>query len=823
MKCENFLISSVRHGVVVLLFALAFAGIAVEAFALLPEAAANTADQNNEAQAEPVAVDRDVARLIPKITELGKHRLDMLSQLAPLIEIEPLQDKLLELSEMRNGLIETFYRVKVDPQSNIEQISEVQVQVNRVETDAETLVREVSEYISRIDQWIDLWDKEAADVPLWREGLGPAGELAAVLAQIDRLDTLIQSAQREVDDYLGPLLSLQQEAGALEMSVHELKTTVDALFQTNVRDRTGVSFMFSVDFLDQFNPSLWRKAREGAGRLLNPDFSVWIGNELQIGAALLIFTLLTVVLWLFRDTLQKRVSLRFLARRPVDVALFLCLSFFLFTTEDLGRFWLSLLWAVALFCFFRIGCLLINTSRQRRILIFLVTLLIAADLIVMLSLPQALTRVYVFVLCLIVVSLLAVLTQQSVRRLGRADWIVWFGRMGMAVFAVIILGELVGLAQFSMYLFFASIRSVFALLYVWVMYRVLTGVVEALLISVPIPIVGEQAEPVTRSLRPLVFVLAGFYTLVFLLVDWRIFSAPREAMEVLANLSVGVGGLTITLGLVVAALFTLYGAYWISKMIEFVLLQSVLPQRGIDRGIQLSITRLVHYAFMLVGLLLALGALGFNMTNLTILGGALGVGIGFGLQAIVNNFVSGLILLFERPVKVGDTIQIGEEIGEVKELGLRATVVQTFDLAEMVIPNGDLVTGMVTNWTLQARRVRVRVPVGVAYGSDVEQVLEILQKCGQEHPAVLDEPKPLTLFLGFGASSLDFELRVFIADMSERVGVRSELNCSINAAFAEAGIEIPFPQNDLHVRSIDSELLTRLGGVHRDENPEASR
>jgi TolA-binding protein len=150
MKCENFLISSVRHGVVVLLFALAFAGIAVEAFALLPEAAANTADQNNEAQAEPVAVDRDVARLIPKITELGKHRLDMLSELAPLIEIEPLQDKLLELSETRNQLIETFHQVKIDPQSNLEQVSEVQSQINKVEIDAEALVREVSDTYPRL-------------------------------------------------------------------------------------------------------------------------------------------------------------------------------------------------------------------------------------------------------------------------------------------------------------------------------------------------------------------------------------------------------------------------------------------------------------------------------------------------------------------------------------------------------------------------------------------------------------------------------------------------------------------------------------------------
>jgi potassium efflux system protein len=823
MQCNNFLTSSVRHGVVVLLFALAFAGITVEAFALLPEADANAADQNNEAQAEPVVVDRDVARLTPKITELGKRRVDMLSEVVPLTKVEPLQDKLLELSKTRNQLIETFHQVKIDPQSNLEQVSEVQSQINKVEIDAEALVREVGGYISQIDLWIDFWDKEADDVSLWREGLGPANELEVVTNQIDRLDTLIQLAQQEVNDALGPLFRLQQEAGALEMSIHELKTEADFLFQANVRERSGVSFLFSADFLDEFNPTMWGKVELGIAQIFDPDFSVWIGNEVQISGALLIFIALVVVLRLFKDSLQGRVSIRFLAQRPVDVALFLGLSFFLFTKEDLSRFWLSLLWAVALFCFYRIGRLLILKPRGRRILVILLTLMIAADLIVVFSMPQALIRIYIFVLCLIFLILLTVLTQRSVHLLGRADWIVWFGRFGMAVFAIIILGEMVGLAQFSIYLFFASIRSLFALIYVWVMYRVLMGVVEALLISVPVPLVREQAEPMTRALRPIMFIIAGFYTLVFLLVDWRLFTTPREAMEVLTNLNIGVGSTAITVGLVAAALFTLYGAYWISKTIEFVLLKTVLPQRRIDLGIQLSITRLVHYAFMLIGFLLAVGMLGFNMTNLTILGGALGVGIGFGLQAIVNNFVSGLILLFERPVKVGDTIQVGEETGEVKELGLRATVVQTFDLAEMVIPNGDLVTGMVTNWTLQARRVRVRVPVGVAYGSDVEQVLHILKQCGQEHPLVLDNPQPVPLFLGFGASSLDFELRVFIADMSERVGVRSDLNRAINTALAEAGIEIPFPQNDLHLRSVDQDLLIQLrGGGGEEKNAVSS-
>jgi small-conductance mechanosensitive channel len=203
-------------------------------------------------------------------------------------------------------------------------------------------------------------------------------------------------------------------------------------------------------------------------------------------------------------------------------------------------------------------------------------------------------------------------------------------------------------------------------------------------------------------------------------------------------------------------------------------------------------------------------ALGVELTNLTILGGAFGIGIGFGLQAIVNNFASGLILLFERPVKIGDTIELGEQWGVIKKLGLRATIVQTYDNAEIVVPNSDLVSNQVTNWTLAERRVRIKVNVGVAYGSDVNLVLQILMECAEEHALILKDPPPLALFMGFGDSSLDFELRVWVADFSDRRIVPSDMHQAIDRKFRQANIEIPFPQRDLHVRSMDETVSSSL-------------
>ena len=213
------------------------------------------------------------------------------------------------------------------------------------------------------------------------------------------------------------------------------------------------------------------------------------------------------------------------------------------------------------------------------------------------------------------------------------------------------------------------------------------------------------------------------------------------------------------------------------------------------------------------------GIIYFRDPNLTILGGALGVGIGFGLQAIVNNFASGLILLFERPIRVNDYIVLGELWAEVKKIGLRSTVVKTFDGSEIVIPNSDLITNQVTNWTLSERHMRLRIQVGVAYGSDVTRVTETLRECATAGPKVRRIPEPRVLFQNFGESSLDFELRVWISDVDDMMTVASDLRYEIDRRFREAKIEISFPQRDLHIRSVEESagpILAQSGGQRSD-------
>ena len=215
------------------------------------------------------------------------------------------------------------------------------------------------------------------------------------------------------------------------------------------------------------------------------------------------------------------------------------------------------------------------------------------------------------------------------------------------------------------------------------------------------------------------------------------------------------------------------------------------------------------------GFFAAIAAAGMDLGRFTILAGALGVGIGFGLQNVVNNFVSGLILLFERPIKTGDTIEVGDLIGDVRTIGIRSSTVRTWQGAEVIVPNADLISGQVINWTLSDRNRRIDVDVGVKYGTDPEQVLELLLGVARADDRILDLPEPSALFLGFGDSSLNFRLRGWTARYEEWIRIHSDLNVAVNRALADAEIEIPFPQRDLHLRSVNEELRRPL----REEEP----
>ena len=233
---------------------------------------------------------------------------------------------------------------------------------------------------------------------------------------------------------------------------------------------------------------------------------------------------------------------------------------------------------------------------------------------------------------------------------------------------------------------------------------------------------------------------------------------------------------------------TLGASLVLSRLARFVLDEELFPRLRLAHGLSYALASLFQYVILTIGFLLALATLGFDASRLTVMIGALGVGIGFGLQAIVNNFVSGLILLFERPIKTGDTVQVGQVTGEVRRIGVRSSTVRTASGAEVIVPNSTLVSDSVTNWTLSDRSSRFEIPLGVAYGTKPATVLAMLKEVAKQHPEVLAYPEPSAFFLGFGDSSLNFELRAWVGDTGRVGAVKSEVAVAVAEALEAAGI-----------------------------------
>jgi small-conductance mechanosensitive channel len=306
-------------------------------------------------------------------------------------------------------------------------------------------------------------------------------------------------------------------------------------------------------------------------------------------------------------------------------------------------------------------------------------------------------------------------------------------------------------------------------------------------------LVGAIASGVARALFVLIVV-------AFAIGRWEIAAADFfDAMRT-ATFGIRIGDISISVGAVLGAVLLFVIVLVLTRVVQRWLEREVLPQTAIEPGLRLSIATVFGYVGFIVALVLALAELGIDLQKVALVAGALSVGIGFGLQAVVSNFVSGLILLAERPIRVGDQIAVKGDEGWVRRISVRSTEIETFDRASVIIPNSDLITGVVKNWTHANMLGRIVIKVGVGYGSDPEQVRTILTECATAHPQVLKVPPPTILLAELGENGMNFEAYCIVSDLTARGGIKSDIQFAILKRFRAAGIAFPTPQYDVRLR-----------------------
>ena len=388
----------------------------------------------------------------------------------------------------------------------------------------------------------------------------------------------------------------------------------------------------------------------------------------------------------------------------------------------------------------------------------------------------------------------------------RHSLLILGARLATLALALSLLANLLGYVRLAQYIGVACIFSTFVAISMYTGVRVYTILLRAAL-GLP------QAERLaaarlhrTALLRWIPRLLAAIAVIVWL-------SATLDLLRVRDDVAGWVQGLldfhiagsasSITLGSVLGFFLMLAVGYIVAATVRFLLREEVFNRLHLSRGLPDLISSTVYYLLLLLVFLTAVNAGGIELNKFTLLTGALGVGFGFGMQNIINNFVSGLILQFERPIHVNDVLEVEGYTGRVTRIGIRSSTLATFQGAEVIIPNANFISGKVVNWTLSEQKRRAELALGVAYGTDPNVVLHTLLEAANKHESVLTDPQPMAYFVGFGDSSLNFELHFWVMQDSNWYRVRSEIAMAVMKSLEQLGIEIPFPQRDLHLRNVD--------------------
>ncbi|HXV21747.1 MAG TPA: mechanosensitive ion channel domain-containing protein [Desulfuromonadales bacterium] len=773
-----------------------------------------------ESPAQSQAPYPGVAEVVPRASQLAEEGLLARERIATLSDTATVRGQLDATLQQLIRMEPQLTDVSEPLARGFDEMRELRGRLADEKGNLENNLDRLSARLSELEEMGKSWRAKKAFWESWQTSLqGP--EIRVPLEEFQQAIGTIDDVLRSASIASERLVQLQKDTADLQGKTVDMLSRIESLIRGQTFSKVSHSFA-SREYLQQFDARLWSQVRSGIAGVegISPGFlrdQGWIA-VLQI---LLVFILAGFIIH-HRPRAEETEEWQFILHHPWATGIFVAFSTLSLLYSEAPDLWQLLLWLPAAFSATILMCALLKNPRKRFTIWLLATFFVLSLALRTIALPLPLYRLYLALLSLVGVPLFLLLAASNQRaRQGQLTGFTVTLRIGAAVLLAAFLAQFAGYSTLSFRLIESSLKTVILGLFAFMTVKLGQGAIDFIL--------DQQffrrwrffrrfGSELTTRLKNVFLALIVAFTSLYLLEAWYIFDSLAEAWSKLLSLSLTIAEVSISVEKVLVVGLVLYLSIIASWTIRNILEAEFFPRRRFDRGVRDAIKKLLHYSLVLIGFLLAMSLVGVELKNFAVLAGAFGIGIGFGLQNIVNNFVSGLILLFERPIKVGDMIVVDNEWGTVRKIGLRSTVVTTLEESEIIVPNSVLVAEKVTNWSLTSTLCRVAIPVGVAYGSDVPLVLRILVEAGKENAAVLDDPEPSPLFRGFGDSSLDFELRVWISDVRDRFRVRSEICQYIDRRFREEGVEIPFPQRDLHLRSVDAEVIRDLGNQPPGKN-----
>jgi small-conductance mechanosensitive channel len=787
---------------------------------LIPSVAeAKEETDNNFAVAEQEARVEvpNLAQIIPLATVLSGRLATLENDIAILSQdVSEFENRFAVIEKNLRGPYDELQKLKDTKDYKYKKLVTLSGEITREHKLFDGISRPLSKSIRKVGAWRKEWLAEKKRWNEWQSFMTQEGIFDQLKGAFETANETIETALKLLVPQLESMLAIQTKAGNIQTQIYILDGEIDRLISTGRRsDLTGKYLpLFSFEYFSQYKGEMLYQMLRGLDEVTLPDRhslarSGWI-------VFLQFFFSLVAIIAVYRNqqVLKDHKRWQFLLARPYSTGLFVGAMATMGFYDYIGvtLFWKQTVHAICMISLARMVGGTGQTHEKLRLFYGLIVVLLITRILDLISLPLPLFRLYIVLTAVLGIVFCSRWTERS-RRRNESGLYTRLFRLLSLFLVVIIIAELFGKHGLAYYLLISSFITIFLVVAFLFFGLIIRGVFEWLFSTSLLrraAMLHKDANTMVRQAKVFVdIVVWGLLLLPALLLTWRVYDSFGEAYQGLMAFGFKLGSQKISIGLVITAVGILYATFVASWTFQKVLIDQVLARRNVEMGVRHAMARLAHYVIVFLGFLFVLSALGLEVTKLTIMLSALSVGIGFGLQGIANNFVSGIILLFERPVRVGDLVQMGDRWATIKRIGLRSTTVITVEDSELIVPNANLVNDEVTNWTRSNRRARFEILVGVAYGSDIPLVLKTLMACAKEHPKVAKTHEPQVLFQGFGNSSLDFALRAWVYDIDYRLSTMSELRQEIDRRFREAKIVIPFPQRDLHVCSVDESIDSR--------------